>query len=186
MCGRMDQNAIGWGGTFINTGDLPSVEQLPVIELPVVVGDSQEPRQAKKILNEIKERLQNDDPVVHNAFPTTHKCVLEAKKAIYNCNYEALGSLMNIQQNKKILLVLQQIKLNSLCEVAREVGALGAKQMGAGGGGCMVAVCPGKQKEVEDAINDAGGKAFAYNIFHYSDRSRKNIIDKRNKLYFHY
>ena len=166
------------GVTFINTGDLPSVEQLPVIELPVVVGDSQEPRQAKKILNEIKERLQNDDPVVHNAFRTTHKCVLEAKKAIYNCNYEALGSLMNIQQEQENIIGAATDKLNSLCEVAREVGALGAKQMGAGGGGCMVAVCPGKQKEVEDAINDAGGKAFAYNIFHYSEEVKKYYRQK--------
>jgi mevalonate kinase len=57
--------------------------------------------------------------------------------------------------------------LNELCRVSIKAGAYGAKQMGAGGGGCMVAVCPGKQQEVAKAIEEAGGKAWIFNIYNY-------------------
>ena len=40
-------------------------------------------------------------------------------------------------------------------------------QMGAGGGGCMLAICPGKQKEVAKAIEDAGGRSWIFDIFNY-------------------
>lgn len=179
QCGRMDQYSIAHGGvSFIETGETPKVETLPVENLPVVVGDSQEERQAKKILNSIKERLNNQDQVVHSAFKTTHQCVLDAKQAILSCNYEELGRLMNIQQEQENIIGAATPKLNKLCDVARNAGAFGAKQMGAGGGGCMVAVCPGRQQEVADAIIKAGGKAWIFNIFHYPEESIVNACKK--------
>jgi mevalonate kinase len=58
-----------------------------------------------------------------------------------------------------------------LCTVAKENGAFGAKQMGAGGGGCMLAVCPDEatQQHVADALNSAGGKAEPVNVFFYPE-----------------
>jgi mevalonate kinase len=179
QCGRMDQYSIAHGGvSFIETGDIPKVQILPVENLPVVVGDSQEERQAKKILNSIKERLNNKDPIVHNAFKTTHQCVLKAKRAIHNCEYQKLGELMSLQQEQENIIGAATPKLNKLCEVAKNAGAFGAKQMGAGGGGCMVAVCPGKQKEVADAITKAGGKSWIFNIFHYPEETIVNACKK--------
>jgi mevalonate kinase len=35
---------------------------------------------------------------------------------------------------------------------AREAGAIGAKTTGAGGGGSIIALCPGKADKVADAI----------------------------------
>ncbi|MFX1363710.1 MAG: hypothetical protein ACFFCE_09115 [Promethearchaeota archaeon] len=54
-----------------------------------------------------------------------------------------------------------------LCEAAKNAGALGAKQMGAGGGGCMLAIAPGRQKEVAKAIENTSGKAWIFDIYHY-------------------
>jgi mevalonate kinase len=39
--------------------------------------------------------------------------------------------------------------------------------MGAGGGGCMLAIAPGKLKEVSRAIENAGGRAWIFEIFNY-------------------
>lgn len=170
MCGRMDQYAISHGGvTFIETGEIPKVEKLCVESLPVVVGDTQEERMAKQILNSVKERLNKNDPIVHEAFNTMKVCVLEGKKAIENRDFVALGEFMNIQQEQENIIGAATPKLNALCEAAMEAGALGAKQMGAGGGGCMVAVCPSFQEEVAKAIECAGGKAWIFNIFEYFD-----------------
>lgn len=55
-------------------------------------------------------------------------------------------------------------KLDALVEASLEAGALGAKLNGSGGGGCMFAYAPGREKEVADAIERAGGKAYAISI----------------------
>ena len=74
---------------------------------------------------------------------------------------------MNKQQEQEIILKAETEKILKLCEASIEAGALGAKQMGAGGGGCMLAICPGKQKEVAEAIEEAGGRAWIFDIFNY-------------------
>jgi hydroxymethylglutaryl-CoA reductase len=43
-----------------------------------------------------------------------------------------------------------------MIDVARKNGAIGAKLTGAGGGGSIVALCPGKEKNVAHALQDAG------------------------------
>jgi len=40
--------------------------------------------------------------------------------------------------------------------VARQEGALGAKLTGGGGGGSMIALCPGSQEAVATAMERAG------------------------------
>jgi mevalonate kinase len=82
-------------------------------------------------------------------------------------DFKKLGELMNMQQEQEIILEAATSKILSLCESAKGAGALGAKQMGAGGGGCMLAICPGKQEQVAQAIEDAGGRAWIFNIYNY-------------------
>ena len=76
---------------------------------------------------------------------------------------------MDKQQQQEAILKADTEKLLKLCKVAKDAGAMGAKQMGAGGGGSIVAIAPGKQKEVAQAINNAGGRAWIFNVFRYSN-----------------
>ncbi|MHA2426264.1 MAG: hypothetical protein ACXAEF_15860 [Candidatus Thorarchaeota archaeon] len=46
-----------------------------------------------------------------------------------------------------------------MIDAARDAGALGCKINGSGGGGTMLAFAPGKEKEVAEAIRNAGGEA---------------------------
>jgi len=39
--------------------------------------------------------------------------------------------------------------------------------MGAGGGGCMLVICPDKEEEVKTTILKSGGKPYILDIFHY-------------------
>ncbi len=168
QCGRMDQYSIAYGGvTFIYTDENPRVEKLDIRELPIVVGDSMEERKAGLVLNRIKQQIQEKDPKTLNAFKVIEEGVCEGKQALLRSDFKKLGELMNKQQEQEIILKATTEKILKLCEASKNAGALGAKQMGAGGGGCMLTICPGKQKDVAKAIKAAGGRSWIFDIFNY-------------------
>ncbi|MHA1684571.1 MAG: mevalonate kinase family protein [Promethearchaeota archaeon] len=173
MCGRMDQYSISFGGvTFISTGDEPSVDVLNVDCIPLVIGDSCEPREAKKVLNRVKKKVEEGDEVYLAAFQKIHDVVIAGKFQLENgCDLVRLGELMTMQQEQENVLGAATEKINRMCRVAIENGALGAKQMGAGGGGCMLACCPDQetQERVAKALNETGGKAEIVDLFYYDD-----------------
>ncbi|MFW9945011.1 MAG: mevalonate kinase, partial [Candidatus Sifarchaeia archaeon] len=49
-------------------------------------------------------------------------------------------------------------KIESLIDAAKAAGALGCKVNGSGGGGTMLALAPGREREVAEAIRNAGGQ----------------------------
>ena len=169
QCGRMDQYSIAHGGiTFIHTNENPEVEQLEVKYLPIVVGDSMEERKAASVLNRVKKNIRKGDVKTLGAFKVIEECVSQGKVALLAKDFKKLGELMDIQQKQEIILGATTDKILRLCLVSKNAGALGAKQMGAGGGGCMLAIAPGKEKEVARAIEDAGGRAWIFDIFSYN------------------
>lgn len=168
QCGRMDQYSIAHGGiTFIHTDENPKVEQLKVNYLPIVVGDSMEKRKAASVLNRIKKNIREKDVKTLEAFKVIENCVYQGKEALLTQDFEKLGELMDLQQKQEVILDAATAKILKLCVVAKKAGALGAKQMGAGGGGCMLAIAPGKEKEIAQAIEKAGGRAWIFGIFNY-------------------
>ncbi|MFX1441954.1 MAG: mevalonate kinase [Promethearchaeota archaeon] len=168
QCGRMDQYSIAYGGvTFIHTDENPRVEMLDIKELPIVVGDSMEERKASFVLNRVKKQIQEKDKSTLDAFKVIETCVYQAKEALLKADYKKLGDLMDTQQQQEKILKAESKKILQLCVAAKDAGALGAKQMGAGGGGCMLAICPGKQQEVAKAIEKAGGRSWIFDIFNY-------------------
>lgn len=170
MCGRMDQYAIAFGGvTFIETGNIPSVEQLPIESLPLIVGNSQEERKAAIILNRVKRQIQEKDPITIQAFSEIERIVYAGKEAMLNGDYETIGKLMIIHQQQEDLLQATTPKINKLCQESIKAGAFGSKQMGAGGGGAFEAICPGKQKEVKKVIEKHGGIPWICDIYSYED-----------------
>jgi len=168
QCGRMDQYSIAYGGvTFIYTDENPRVEMLDIKELPIVVGDSMEERKAASVLNRVKRQIREKDPSTLDAFKVVEDCVYQGREALLKGDYKKLGELMNTQQEQEIILKAATNKILSLCEAAKDAGALGAKQMGAGGGGCMLAICPGNQEQVAHAIENVGGRAWIFKIYNY-------------------
>jgi len=168
QCGRLDQYTEAFGGVvFIHTDENPRVEHLDVEELPVVVGDSMEERKSSIILNRVKKNIQEKDPATLKAFKVIETCVYQAKDAILQKDFKKLGELMDKQQEQEAILKADTTKILKLCRAAKDAGALGAKQMGAGGGGSIVSIAPGNEKKVAQAINNAGGKAWIFEIFRY-------------------
>ena len=75
-------------------------------------------------------------------------------------NYPLIGNLIN--QHHRILrdsLKLTVPKIDAMINAAIEAGAYGAKIIGSGGGGCILALCPSHlQDEISIAIKKAGAK----------------------------
>ena len=55
-------------------------------------------------------------------------------------------------------------KLDRLIDASMAAGALGCKVNGSGGGGCMFAYAPGRQQEVKEAVDAAGGRGMIVSI----------------------
>jgi len=76
--------------------------------------------------------------------------------ALAATDYDQLGSLMNICHGLLNAIEVSTPELEYMIAIARAAGARGAKLTGAGGGGSIVAMCPGNQDAVEAAMAAAG------------------------------
>eukprot|EP01105_Mastigella_eilhardi_P005202 TRINITY_DN16965_c0_g1_i1.p1 TRINITY_DN16965_c0_g1~~TRINITY_DN16965_c0_g1_i1.p1 ORF type:complete len:326 (-),score=108.15 TRINITY_DN16965_c0_g1_i1:63-1040(-) len=169
-CGRMDQYAIAYGGvTLITTGDEQhGAQPLNVKSLHVVVGDTLEPRPLHTLLHQFKRKLADKDPVVMDAFQQVEKCLYGGKEALERGDLASVGKFMSAQMEQENRMGVATDKLNELCRVSVGAGAYGAKLMGAGGGGCMVALCPAdKQLAVAKAMENAGGRPIILELMVY-------------------
>lgn len=172
-CGRMDQYSIAYGGvTYIDTLT-PKVERLNISSLPIIVANSNEPRSAKKVLNETMDLINEKHEGILDCFKRVYQGVVEGKEALINNDFKKLGELMNIQQgienefNKYLSTPSATPKLNLLCKTSLEHGALGAKQMGAGGGGCMIALATENREKIIEELTKLGATVYSVDIFNY-------------------
>jgi len=88
----------------------------------------------------------------------TKKALVGLKKE--PVNLKEIGKLIN--DHHAILrdeLKITVPRIDAMIEAALDAGAYGAKIVGSGGGGCIVAISPkGKEIEISQAIKNAGGK----------------------------
>jgi mevalonate kinase len=165
-CGRMDQYAIAYGGvTYIQTGSTPGVERLNVSSLPIVVADTEEKHDTRQLQKWLRDRIASHDRVLIESLERVVNLVERGKQALLRGEFEALGDLMSQQQIEENLMGTSTERLQAFCRVAIEAGAWGAKQMGAGGGGCMIALCPpGGEIKVKQALEGLGAPAWAFEV----------------------
>ena len=70
--------------------------------------------------------------------------------------WRELGATMNICHGLLNAIGVSTPNLDRMVSLARRSGAVGAKLTGAGGGGSIVALCPGRIDEVQGALHQAG------------------------------
>ena len=167
-CGRMDQYAIAFGGvSYIHTDDNPGVETLPVDSLPIVVADTQETHDTQELQEWLQNRLRDGDRELIDSLMRVSELVEQGKQALLSGDLPLLGDLMNKQQVEENLMGTATERLNLFSKAALEAGAWGAKQMGAGGGGCAIALCPAEKVDaVKDALISLGAPAWTFEIYH--------------------
>lgn len=154
-----DVAAAVFGGTlyFITAGKV--IEPLQVSSLPLMVGYSGIKADTVTLINKVKESFAKKETRLEEIYDGIAKLVEEAKTALLGEDWIKLGTLMNKNQAYLNELGVSIEKLDTMINIALSAGAYGAKLSGAGGGDCMIAVCP-KDKEllVKAGIVQAGGE----------------------------
>lgn len=140
-CGRMDQYAISFGGiTYITTDDNASAERIHHPPLTLIVADSQNSHNTADLQIWLRNRIRDKEEVLMSSLGRVVDIVEEGRKAFISEDITLLGELMVRQQKEERIMGTSTPKLDLMCSKALEAGALGAKQMGAGGGGCIIAL----------------------------------------------
>lgn len=133
--------------------------------IPLVIGDTGIERSTAEWVRKVKLRRDRQKEIVNSVLNSIGILVIESLRFLKKNDLPALGELMDINQGLLEALGVSTFELNKLISVARNNGAYGAKLTGAGGGGCMIALCPKtKQKLIADAIQKAKGKPLITSI----------------------
>lgn len=123
---------------------------------PLVIAFSQEVGLTRELVAGVKERFEQN-PTQYNAiFDQIDAMSVRGAKTLQSQRYDELGSLMNICHGLLNAIQVSTPDLENMVALARQSGALGAKLTGAGGGGAMVALCPGYEDQVRSALRRAG------------------------------
>jgi mevalonate kinase len=159
----IDNTAATYGGLMWfkkNTGGGPDdVERLSIrMPVEIVIGSTGKVANTKAMVAGVAERKNKNPEKYGDLFKQAENLAFAGRKALESYDLKKVGELMN--ENHRLL---QEIKVSSreldlLVDIARKSGAFGAKLTGGGGGGCMVALTPGKelQEKVASVIEKEG------------------------------
>ena len=141
------------------SGDSNTIEQLSICEsVEIVIGNTGIVANTKAMVAGVGERKKQNPKKYDAIFYQAEDLVHKGRKALEAFDLKKVGELMN--ENNRLLQEIEVSckELDHLVEVARENGAFGAKMTGGGGGGCMLALTPGKelQEKVALAIENEG------------------------------
>ncbi len=148
-------------------GGSNTIEQLSIREpVEIVIGNTGIVANTKAMVAGVAERKKQNPEKYDAIFGQAEKLAHEGRKALEEFDLRKVGELMN--ENHRLLQEIEVSckELDYLVDLAREQGAFGAKMTGGGGGGCMLALTPGKdlQEKVASAMEDEGFKVLRTKI----------------------
>ncbi len=128
--------------------------------IPLCVGDTGTRSSTREMVERVSLALRRYTDAGRGVLEGIGACVRSARHALASGDWEAVAHAMNENQEWLGLLGLSTPEVDTLCRKAREAGAIASKVTGAGGGGCVIALAPGKQHDVLEAWQSAGFRAF--------------------------
>ncbi|MBI4089628.1 MAG: mevalonate kinase [Candidatus Levybacteria bacterium] len=154
-----DVAAAVYGGTlyFVTGGKV--IEPLEISTLPLLVGYSGIKADTVTLINKVKEAFKGKEKRLEEIYKQIASLVEKARTALLIKDWKEFGKLMNQNQEYLRELGVSIPKLDDMINISLSKGAYGAKLSGAGGGDCMIVVCP-KDKEllVKAGISQVGGQ----------------------------
>jgi hydroxymethylglutaryl-CoA reductase len=123
---------------------------------PLVIASSGQRGNTKEQVLAVRSRYEKNETLYTTIFDEIDKMSVAGATALCERDYELLGSLMNVCHGFLNAIEVSTPELEVMIRIARDAGAIGAKLTGAGGGGSIVALCPGKVAQVASALSGAG------------------------------
>ncbi len=119
---------------------------------PFVVGYTTKHGNTAKMVKGVRILKNRNPKLIDPVISAMGNLTNTAKYAISKGDYARIGELMNINHGFLDVLGVNTVELSRMVYTARECGAIGSKITGAGGGGSVIALCPGKTHEVSQGI----------------------------------
>lgn len=137
---------------------------IPVLQpMTVCVGLSGRPRDTHAQVAAVR-RLRERTPGVRAVIETMGALVAEGERALGRGDIDELGRLFDVGHGLLAALRVSTAELEALVHAARDAGAVGAKLTGAGGGGAVIALAPGHERDVLRRWSEAGFQGFVATI----------------------
>jgi len=161
-----------YGGIVLITGG--SRRRLPPVNMHLVIGDSLVSHSTAKMVEQVGDFKKKHPGIVD---PILDAIQGVSMSAIHHLNNpKELGRYMDMNNALLEALGVGHPQLSKIVLVARAQGAFGAKITGAGGGGCMVALCPKHLKmQVAGAIEACEARAIVTGIDTEGARKEKDV-----------
>jgi len=167
-----DTSVVTFGGiVFITDG---SRRRLPPEQFNIVVGNSLIPHNTAKMVESVADFKKR--------YPTICEPLMDSIGALTICalhqmgDLPKLGRLMNVNHSLLESLGVGHPAITRMVLASRAAGAFGAKITGAGGGGCMIALCAKTLKgHVEGAIESCEGRAMSTTLDTQGVRKEKDV-----------
>ncbi len=167
----IDNTAATYGGLMWFkkdlAGGLDKIEKLHLRRpIEIVIGSTGKVANTKAMVEGVAERKKKNPQKYDPIFKQAENVAVAGRKAFENYDLKKIGDLMNENHHLLQEIGVSSKELDSLVDLARKQGAFGAKLTGGGGGGCMVALTPGKelQGKVLSAIKFLGFEVLSTKI----------------------
>jgi len=167
----IDNTAATYGGLLWfkknMTGGSNTIERLKIKKpVEIVMGNTGLVANTEAMVAGVAERKSKYPKKYDKLFKQAEELVYEGKRTLEKFDLKEIGKLMD--ENHRLLQTIEvsSKELDQLVEIALNQGAFGAKLTGGGGGGCMVALTPGKelQENVAKSMEREGFKVLRTKI----------------------
>ncbi len=167
-----DTSVSAFGGLVLIKGT--ARRRLPPHNFQIVVGNTLVSHSTAKLVEMVADLKKNDPEICDPVLEAIGAVTLSSMHHFNNPHQ--MGKLMNMNHALLEVLGVGHPALSKLVIAARAAGAYGAKLTGAGGGGCIVALCPKHLKSrVAGAIEACDARAFITTIDTDGVRKEKDV-----------
>ncbi len=144
-----------YGGIVYLSRDAEKIIKLDIdSEIPLVIGYTSTRGNTGELVESVRLKMETSPQVMIPLFNSMEALTNGAREALTSGDHRMIGEFMNINHGLLDAIGVNTDELSKMVYIARKTGALGSKLTGAGGGGSMIAYCPGKINEVIKSINE--------------------------------
>ena len=145
-------------------GKLSACLMKPSVDINFVVINTGKERKTQDLVARVRCLVEKNSSYYHEVMSEIGRITQVGWECICRGDTDKLGKLMKQNQQCLQKLEVSCSEIESVCEACYKSGAIGAKLTGAGGGGCVIALAPGKESDVQRACKKIGFDSFIARI----------------------